>query len=80
MRTQSYNNAIHQGWLCEFASEFDALKSYAAVSNIALRNAWMKYCMQNLKFLFRIGLCFFNSLNNEKHSKLFEAISQINLK
>jgi hypothetical protein len=26
MCTQSYNNVIHQNGLCEFASEFDALK------------------------------------------------------
>ena len=44
MRTQSYNNAFIKVGLCEFAREFDALKSYAAVG--VLRNAWMEYCLQ----------------------------------
>ena len=80
MRTQAYNNAIHQGGLCEFAPEFDALKRYAPVCNIALPRCmdgelYAKFKVSSSESDYASLIC-----STKVHSKLFEAITQINLK
>ena len=52
MRTQAYNNAIHQGGLCEFAPEFHALRCMDG-------ELYAKFKVSSLE----LDLCFFNLLN-----------------
>jgi hypothetical protein len=65
VRTQAYNNAIHQGGLCEFAPEFDALRCMDG-------ELYAKFKVSSLELDYASLIC-----STKVHSKLFEAIRSI---